>query len=32
MITENIDAGNGICNGTTGYITEIKKKKGKKHT
>ena len=30
MITENIDVKNGICNGTTGYITEIKKAKGKK--
>ena len=29
MITENIDVNNGICNGTTGYITEIKKEKGK---
>ena len=32
MITENIDVTNGICNGTKGYITEIKKRKGKKHT
>ena len=29
MITENIDVNNGICNGTTGHITEIKKEKGK---
>ena len=29
MITENIDVKNGICNGTAGYITEIKKEKGK---
>ena len=29
MITENIDVKNGICNGTTGHITEIKKEKGK---
>ena len=28
MITENIDVNNGICNGTTGYISEIKKEKG----
>ena len=32
MTTENIDVNNGICNGTTGYITEIKKRKGNKHT
>ena len=32
MITENIDVNNGICNGTTGYITKIKKRTGKKHT
>ena len=24
MITENMDVSNGICNGTIGYITEIK--------
>ena len=29
MITENIEVNNGICKGTTGYITEIKKEKGK---
>ena len=29
MITENIDVNNGTCNGITGYITEIKKEKGK---
>ena len=26
MITENLDVENGICNGTTGYISDIKKK------
>ena len=25
MITENLDVENGICNGTTGYISDIKK-------
>ena len=25
MITENLDVENGICNGTTGYIKDIKK-------
>ena len=25
MITENLDFENGICNGTTGYISDIKK-------
>ena len=29
MITEDIDGKNGICNGSTGYITEIKKQKRK---
>ena len=29
MITENVDVKNGICDGTTGYITEIKKENGK---
>ena len=32
MITENIDVTNGICNGTTGYITGIKKRTGNKLT
>ncbi len=27
MVTENIDVSNGICNGTTGYITAIDNKK-----
>ena len=26
MITANLDVENGICNGTTGYISDIKKK------
>ena len=25
MITEDLDVENGICNGTTGYISDIKK-------
>ena len=25
MITENLDVENGICNGNTGYISDIKK-------
>ena len=25
MITENLEVENGICNGTTGYISDIKK-------
>ena len=25
VITENLDVENGICNGTTGYISDIKK-------
>ena len=25
MLTENLDVENGICNGTTGYISDIKK-------
>ena len=25
MITENLDVENGICNDTTGYITDIRK-------
>jgi hypothetical protein len=31
MITENIDVKNGICNGTTGYITEIIKNENEKY-